>query len=89
MKPFQAYPSNDTDHVEGLNTIESAKLDEEADPSDAYTEEEGADFVTTSLHGAVPQATIKEEIKRYVLNEEDLPRIEWPQREKNPDQMKT
>ena len=44
----------------------------------------GADIVTTSLHGAVPQATIKEEIKRYVLNEEDLPRIEWPQREKNP-----
>ena len=84
FEALQAYPSNDTDYVEGLNTMESAKLDEEADPSDAYTEEEGADIVTTSLHGAVPQATIKEEIKRYVLNEEDLPRIEWPQREKNP-----
>ena len=83
---LKAYPSNDTDDVQGLTTIESETLDEEADPADAYTGEEGTDLVYTSIQGVVQQATVKEEIKRYVLSgdEADIPKVEWPRREKKP-----
>ena len=83
---LKAYPSNDTDDVQGLTTIESETLDEEADPADAYTGEEGTDLVYTSIQGVVQQATVKEEIKRYVLSEDeaDIPKVEWPHREKKP-----
>ena len=86
FEALKAYPSNDTDDVQGLTTIESETLDEEADPADAYTGEEGTDLVHTSIQGVVQQATVKEEIKRYVLSkdEADIPKVEWPHREKKP-----
>ena len=86
FEALKAYPSNDTDDVQGLCTIESETVDEEADPADAYTGEEGADVVYTSIQGTIPHASVKEEIKRYVLSEDeaDIPKVEWPRREKKP-----
>ena len=105
FEALNAYPTNDTDDVQGLNTIQSETVDEEADPSDAYTGEEGTDIVYTSVQGMNPQATVKEEIKRYVFShdktktpedktkipedEADIPRVEWPRRETKPADEKT
>ena len=86
FEALKAYPSNDNDFVEGLCTMESATVDEEPDPADAYTGEEGADIVYTSVQNDGTKTTVKEDIKRYVLAEEgaDIPQVEWPHRSKKP-----
>ena len=85
FEALKAYPSNDTDYVDGLCTVNSDTIDEQTDPADAYTEEEGADIVYTSIQGVESRATVKEDIKQYVLaDENDIPRVEWPSRSKLP-----
>merc|ERR1712020_533377 len=77
FEALKAYPSNDTDYVDGLCTVNSDTIDEQTDPADAYTEEEGADIVYTSIQGVESRATVKEDIKQYVLaDENDIPRVE-------------
>ena len=96
FEALNAYPSNDNENVQGLNTVASETVDEEADPADVYTGEEGIDMVYSSIQSANPSATVKEEIRRYVLShdetnipnlsgdESDIPNVEWPRREKKP-----
>ena len=89
-----AYPDNDEDYVEGLNTIIVETGEEESDPAAVYTEEEGQVEVTYSaMPVELPAATVREEITRLVLGEtpgeETVPLVEWPDRTGPPISEKT
>ena len=81
---LRSYPDNDSDYVQGLSTIESDTVGHQKDPAAVYTEEEGdgPDVVYSALPVSVPKTTVKEEIRRVILDqpEEDTPKVEWPKK---------
>ena len=89
FEALDAYPNNDDDFVEGLNTIIVDADEDEREAATAYTEDEGHAGTT---HSAIPTqvaaATVREEIRRQVLGEPPIeevePLVEWPDRSRKP-----
>ena len=99
-----AYPDNDTDYVEGLNTVVVETAGDEREPATAYTEEEEHSGVTYSaIPTQVPTATVRQEIEQLVIGErgreqpvlgegtreQPVPHVEWPERSRQPVNEKT
>ena len=84
FEALRSYPENDTDFVQGLSSIESETIGQQRDPAAVYTEEEsdGPDVVYTALPVSLPKTTVKEEIRRVILDEpeKDMPKVEWPKK---------
>ena len=84
FEALRSYPQNDTDFVQGLSSIESETIGQQRDPAVVYTEEEsdGPDVVYTALPVSLPKTTVKEEIRRVILDEpeKDMPKVEWPKK---------
>ena len=85
---LSSYPQNDTDYVEGLTTIETKEDEQPDDPATVYTEKEGdgPDIVYSALPVSLPQSTVKEEIKRIILDQPDADtsKVEWPKKSSAP-----
>ena len=84
FEALRSYPENDTDYVQGLSTIQSDSIGQQKDPAAVYTEEEGdgPDVAYSALPVSLPKTTVKEEIRRVILDEPEpeTPRVEWPKK---------